>query len=387
MLAGGDSLSAQPGSTGGKVLFMELGSELRFHDATLQMPRERIMATERWGFDALFGAGEGVGPDALTPIAYAAAFTTRLKLGTRVAKVIGRSATTTAMTYQTIDQLAGGNRVMIGIGSSDRRYAEGWFDEPWGNPVARMRDYITVIRKVNSGEPVEHRGPTINLPTIGGSPEVMSTRLQVNPNIPILIAAHGPQMVQVAAELADGWFPPGFRPGMLEHFRPLLEAGFQRAGGGKGFGNFKIWGHVDMNVDDDVRRAMAPFKSYVCNYPEYQIKLMTDAGFGTEAENLRDALDARFGAGWSSKFHRPEEAPAFDDPLLDLVPDDYIDTGWLCGPVSRFPRLLEPWLDSGLTGLIVRYGAQVGHPAGESHYEHLDAFRAVAKALDKPGSD
>jgi len=370
---------------------MQLATEIRFQDRRFQMPKERIIRSEQWGYDAVFSAGDGTGPDAITPLAYIAAFTQRLKLGSCIAKVLARTPAATAMAFQTIDQMAGGNRTIIGLGNSDPRYARGWHVQPWGNPVHRMRDYVAIMRQVASGQPVSYQGKALSIPWAGEGedpgPPIAAT-LETNPDIPIMIGSYGPQMVRLAGEIADGWMPTGFRPGMLEsRFGPLLEEGFRRAGNGKGYHNFQIWAHLDVNVDDDVRTAMLPFKRYVCTYTEYQLPLMAESGFPEAAARIQDELDDRRGKRWAEGFHRPDEAPALDDPILDLVPDEFIDQGWLCGPVSRFGKLLEPWLSSGATGLIIRYGPQVGQHSTADHYENLEAFRAVAKLLDKPGND
>ena len=149
----------------------------------------------------------------------------------------------------------------------------------------------------------------------------------------------GPQMISLAAELADGWFPANFAPGMFDGVRPLLEQGFARAGGGKGLADFDIWVHVDVLLDDDVRAAMRPFKEYVVMWAEMQRAQMVWRGY----PELSDRLLELKAAG------RLEEA-------VDAVPDEYIDEGWLVGPLSRIAGRLGPWLDCGATGLIVRHG-------------------------------
>jgi alkanesulfonate monooxygenase SsuD/methylene tetrahydromethanopterin reductase-like flavin-dependent oxidoreductase (luciferase family) len=369
---------------------MDLATELRFHDRRFAMPKDRIQLSEQWGYDAVFGAGDGTGPDSLTPLGYVAAITSRLKLGTCIAKVIARTPASMAMAFQTLDHMAGGGRTLIGLGSSDQRYAKGWHVHKWGSPVGRMRDYVTIMRQVASGSSVSYSGSEYVVPWAPeGEPAgpALAATLQTS-NIPILLGAYGPHMVALAGEIADGWMPTGFQPGMLESkYGPHLERGFERAGNGKGYQDFQIWAHLDVNVDDDVRTAMLPFKQYVCTYPEYQLSLLAEAGFADAADRIRDELEDRHGANSPNQYHRPNEGPAFDDPILELVPDEYIDGGWLCGPLTRFPTLLEPWLSSGVTGLIVRYGAQVPHQGPGAHYEHLPAFREIARLLDKSGSD
>jgi alkanesulfonate monooxygenase SsuD/methylene tetrahydromethanopterin reductase-like flavin-dependent oxidoreductase (luciferase family) len=112
-------------------------------------------------------------------------------------------------------------------------------------------------------------------------------------------------------------------------------------------------------VDDDVRRAMQPFKEYVATWAGSQRQQMIWCGQG----DVCDKIEELTAAG------RRDEAVA-------AVPDDYIDHAWLVGPLSRIKQRLKPWLESGATGLIVRYGPQVG---GHGPAENLDFFRVVAE--------
>ena len=68
------------------------------------------------------------------------------------------------------------------------------------------------------------------------------------------------------------------------------------------------------------------------------------------------------------------------EEALDAVPDEYIDEGWLVGPVERIRQRVKPWFDCGLTGLIVRYGPQLTH---DRIAENLDVFAAIAQAAGK----
>lgn len=133
-----------------------------------------------------------------------------------------------------------------------------------------------------------------------------------------MVGAAGPNMISLAAELADGWFPAGFAPGVMSDLKPLLQKGFARAGNGKGFDNFEIWAHVDCNVDDDVATAMRPFKEYVVSWAEIQQPLMNSRGYPHLAERLIELRSAG----------QMAEAVA-------AIPDEYIDEGWLVGSITR----------------------------------------------------
>jgi alkanesulfonate monooxygenase SsuD/methylene tetrahydromethanopterin reductase-like flavin-dependent oxidoreductase (luciferase family) len=292
------------------------------------------------------------------------------------------------MAYQTLNHMSGGNRVIAGLGSASPMAAEGFQGRSWGSPVTRMRDYVTIMRQALTGHVLDHQGPAWSAPyrgpgALGLAP--MAIGLDVISDIPIIIAGSGPLMTVLAAEIGDGWMPPGFAPGLMPSFAPLLEQGFARAaggGGGKSMRDFKIWAHVDMLVDDDVRVAMRPFKEYVVTWSQMQRPFMVARGYEAMADRLAELIIA--GAGTDAESRVQAGGNLLEGKLweqaLDAVPDEYIDEGWLVGPVDRIGKRVTPWLDCGLTGLIVRYGPQLNH---DHVIENLDVFRAVAKAAGK----
>lgn len=363
---------------------IELATEIRWQDRRFEVPMERILLSERLGYDAVFTA-EGYGSDSLTPLAYVAARTNRLKLGTRILEVTARAPAMTAMTYQTLNHLTGGNRVIAGLGSAAPMACEGFQGRPWGNPVKRMRDFVTLLRQGLEGEPLDHQGEEWSAPYRGPGAHGIAPSpigLEVIAPTPIVIAASGPQMISLAAEIGDGWMPPGWAPGMMPTFRPLLEKGFARAGNGKSLDGFSIWAHVDMLVDEDVRRAMRPFKEYVVTWSALQRPFMEARGYKDLADRLAELIAA--GGGADAEARVQAGGNLLPDRLweeaLAAVPDEYIDDGWLVGPCARIGERAKAWFDCGLTGLVLRYGPQLNH---DRHVENLDAFAAVARAAGK----
>jgi len=236
----------------------------------------------------------------------------------------------------------------------------------------RMRDYVAILRQAFAGQPLDHHGSELSVPYRGEGVEFPPQAVDLDPiaAIPIIVAASGPAITTLAAEVADGWMPSFFSPGVLRTLQPLLDAGFQRAGDATKRERFEIWGHVDMLVDDDVRAAMRPFKEYAVQWSAMQRPFMEARGY----TDLADRLSELVAAG------RTEEAVA-------AVPDEYVDDGWLVGPVNRIRERARPWLESELTGLIVRYGPQVGSDRSGA-VENLGAFGAIAEAAGRvpPGT-
>src|SRR3984957_7845132 len=226
----------------------KLATEVRWQDRRFQIPMERILLSERLGYDAVFTA-EGFGSEGLVPLGFIAAHTQRLSLGTRILQVTGRPPSVAAMAIQTLNHLTGGDRVIVGLGSASPMASEGLQGRPWGSPLVRMRDYVAILRQAFAGKKLDHDGAEWSAPYRGPHARGLaptSLGLDVISDIPVCIGASGPKMTVLAAEIGDGWMPPGFAPGLMPSFLPLLEEGFARAGNGKSLKDFKIWSHVDV---------------------------------------------------------------------------------------------------------------------------------------------
>src|ERR671935_1919358 len=170
-----------------------------------------VQEAERLGYDSVWTA-EAYGSDAATILAWLAAGTERIKLGSAIFQMPGRSAAMTAMTAATIDQLSGG-RMLLGIGSSGPQVSEGWHGVRFAKQLQRTREYVAVVRMALARERVEFHGETIDLPLPDGPGKALKlTIAPVQERIPIYLAAIGPKNTQLAGEIADGWIPIFFSP-------------------------------------------------------------------------------------------------------------------------------------------------------------------------------
>src|SRR4051812_17071401 len=240
---------------------MKLGLSIGYSGAELKLPVEKVLLAEKLGFDSVWTA-EAYGSDAITPLAYLAALTKRIRLGTGIMQLAARPPASAAMAAGTVDALAGGNRVIAGLGVSGPQIVEGWYGQPWGKPYWRIRDYVAIMRKIFAREaPVTHDGREIALPYTGpgamGIGKPLKSILHMNPHIPIYLATGNESTVRLTAEIADGWLPMGFMPGAMEEYRPWLEEGFRRAGNGKSLKDFAIAANVHVEIDSDVKGALA----------------------------------------------------------------------------------------------------------------------------------
>ena len=327
---------------------MKLGLSIGYSRAHLDVPVELVQRAEELGYDSVWTA-EAYGSDAVTPLAFLAAKTSRIKLGTGIMQLAARTPANAAMSAASVDAMAGGGRFIAGIGVSGPQIVEGWYGQPWGRPYYRMKDYVAIMRKIFAREePVTHDGKEISLPYRGegssGLAKPLKSILHMNP-IPIYLATGSETTVKLTAEIADGWLPMGFVPGAMEEYRPWLEEGFRRAGNGKGFHNFTIQASVHVEVENDVKAALQRLKPEVALYV---------GGMGHKTKNFHNDIMVRRGFGDAAKRIQELYLTKHKDEAIAAVPDEWVDLKSLVGPAARIKERYRAWEDSGADSLSVR---------------------------------
>jgi F420-dependent oxidoreductase-like protein len=325
---------------------MKLGLDTGYSGARMALPIQTILRAEALGFDSVW-ASESYGSDAVTPLAYIAALTKRVRLGTGIAQLAARTPANFAMSMQTLDALAGEGRVIAGLGVSGPQIVEGWYGQPWGKPNARIRDYVAIMRKIWRREgPVTHEGPEISLPYNGpgatGLGKPLKSILHGNPDIPIVLGASKPANIRLAGEIADGLLAMHVTPDTIGPHIARLREGIAKRADGKTLKDFEIITNVGLTVTDDVKAAMDKARPMVALYVggmgaagvNFHKDAMIERGFAAEAERIQEL----FLAG------RKDEAAA-------AVPDAFLDEAGLIGPPARIKERFMRWCDAGFTTL------------------------------------
>ena len=328
---------------------MKLGLSIGYSGAHLDVPVNLVQRAEELGYDSVWTA-EAYGSDAVTPLAYLAAVTKRIKLGTGIMQLAARTPANAAMSAATVDAMAGGGRFIAGLGVSGPQIVEGWYGQPWGKPYWRVRDYVTIMRKIFRREgPVSHDGKEIALPYTGpgamGIGKPLKSILHMNPDLPIYLATGTETMVKLTAEIADGWLPMGFMPGAMEEYRPWLEEGFRRAGDGKSLKNFSVVASVHVQVDDDVKGALAKLKPEIALYV---------GGMGHKTKNFHNDIMVRRGFGDAARRIQELYLANRKDEAIAAVPDEWVDMKSLVGPPARIRERYRAWEDCGADTISVR---------------------------------
>ncbi|HVH52239.1 MAG TPA: LLM class F420-dependent oxidoreductase [Gaiellaceae bacterium] len=290
---------------------------------------------ERLGYDSVWAA-EAWGTDAVSVLAWMAASTSRIKIGSAIMQIPGRTPANTAMTAATLDLMSDG-RFILGLGTSGPQVVEGWHGEPWGKPLVKTREYIEIVRAALRREVVEHEGEHYRIPYDGpgatglGKPLKMMLR-PLRADIPIYLAAIGPKNVALAYEIADGWLPIFVHP---ERFANAFPAPPE---------DFEIAATAMVLVGDDVQALRDSLKPHLALYV---------GGMGAKGKNFYNSLMARY--GWEA------EAAHIQDLYLGgkqreaiaAVPDELVDAVSLVGPKERIRDRLDAWRESPVTTLMV----------------------------------
>ncbi len=294
---------------------------------------------ERLGYDCVFTA-EAWGSDAFTPLAWIGSATQRLRLGTGIAQIAARTPAATAMHALTLDHLSGG-RMMLGLGVSGPQVVEGWYGQPFDQPLARTREYLSIVRQVlRRDAPVVNTGPHYPLPYVGPGAWGMGKPLRaithpLRADLPLLLGAEGPKNVALAAELCDGWLPLYYSPWRPEVYAESLRE--RRAG-------FEIVCGVRLQVCDDWRSGLAPVKETVGFYV---------GGMGSKRRYFHRELVARFGFEAESLRIQELFMAGRRDEAFAAVPDALADEISLVGPRERIRERLQAWRASPVTTLLV----------------------------------
>lgn len=321
---------------------MKLGLALAERGPEAALPLDMIFEAERLGYDSVW-TSESWGHDAVSLLAFIAAKTHRIRLGTNLLQIPARPPTLAANTMTTLDKLSGG-RVMVGIGLSGPQVIEGWYGMPSSSPARRLREYLQVMRSVWAREsPLEFAGREYQYPYVGEGASGLGKPLRSilrSRQLPIYVGAIGPINIRQTAELCEGWLCSRFSPRKPEMWRPHVEEGFRRAGGGKSFDDFDVVVATHVIIGDDVRaclqqmkpalgRVIGGYGAQTRNYYNQQVRAL---GYPEAAQRIQEL----FLAG------RREEA-------IEAVPDDLCDEISLCGPPARIRQRFREWEQAGVT--------------------------------------
>lgn len=324
---------------------MRLGYLLGYSGSALDLDIDRVREAEALGYESVWTA-EAWGSDACTPLAWIAAQTERIKLGTAVMQLPGRSPANAAMTAMTLDALSGG-RFIMGLGTSGPQVVEGWHGQPFHKPLTWLREYIQIVKQVFARErPLEFQGEIYQIPYRGegssGQGKPLKSILHGRKDIPIYTGSMAPKSQQMSGELAEGCLVTCYNPDRPEIVEENLRAGLARSGRRRE--DFTLASSVIVSVGDDLDALRMPLKLQLALYV---------GGMGSRSTNFYNAYLQKAGFEEAARKVQDLYLAGHKSEAIAAIPDAMVDALYLVGPKERIRDRLAAWRASGVDLLMV----------------------------------
>ncbi len=326
---------------------MKLGLQLGYWGAGPPTnAADLVAAAEDFGFDAVFAA-EAWGSDAFTPLAWWGSATRRVRLGTSVVQMSARTPAACAMHALTLDHLSGG-RFVLGLGVSGPQVVEGWYGQSFAKPLARTREYVSILRQVMArAAPVVNDGPHHPLPYRGPGALGLGKPLKpithpLRADLPIWLGAEGPKNVSLAAEVADGWLAIYYAPRLAGMYDEWLDEGLAKSGRTRE--NFEVAATCQVIVTDDPVAVRGFLKPFVALYI---------GGMGAPGMNFHAEVFTRMGYGEVVADVTELYRAGRKDEAAQVVPDELVREISIVGSAEEVRAEVARWAAAGVTQLLV----------------------------------
>jgi F420-dependent oxidoreductase-like protein len=345
---------------------MQLGITVDMSGPHPKLDMDRVLEAERLGFSQVW-TGEAYSTDAVSPVAWILARTTKIKAGTGIMQIPARTPACAAMTVLSLQALSG-NRFLCGVGVSGPQVVEGWHGVPFGKPMLRTKEYIAIIRQILAREkPLEFHGEHYDIPYTGpgatGLGRALRSIAHGNPDVPFYTASITPAGLRTAGEAADGTLPIFYSPEQPDIVTaPILE-GRKKAGRAATMQGFDVAPYVRVKLGDDVQACRDAIR------PELALYI---GGMGARSKNYYNDVAIKLGYEGAAKSIQDLYLDGRKSEAAAQVPDALVDEISLCGPAARIRDRLSAWKEAGKAGHV---GTMVLKGAS------LDAMRVVAEAV------
>ena len=317
-----------------------------------------VQEAERMGADTVWTV-EGWGQDAVTPLAYLAARTKTIKLGTAIMQITARAPAMTAMTAMTLSSLSEG-RFILGLGSSGPQIVEGLHGQSFERPLSRMKETIKIIQAALAGEKITSSSEQVKLPLPDGEGKPMRLAQPPNEEIPLYLATLGPKSLEYTGQVAQGWIGTAFTPERADALLDPIWAGAESAKRDKSQIDVHV-GAASVAFGEDIRSLVQPLK---------MSKAFTLAAMGSKNTNFYN--DAYSKSGWAEAAQKVRDLwlKGQRDQAALSVPDEMVLQTNLLGTEKMVAERLRVYREAGVTTLKVA-------PIGSDLEERINALGKV----------
>ena len=302
-----------------------------------------VVEAEKLGVDCVWSA-EAWGHDAIAPLAYLAAKTSRIRLGTGIMQISARVPSMTAMTALTMAAISE-DRFMLGLGVSGPQVVEGLQGRPFAGPLTRLKETVEIVRMAFAGEKIEYHGRYHQLPRIGGEGKALRLSQPANNNIPIYLATLGPKALEYTGEAADGWLGTSYAPDHAEAHMAFMRRGAETAG--RSMTDIDVQAGGSVVFTDEPDRIIQGMKQGLA---------FTLGAMGSAKTNFYN--DAFKRAGWAEDAALVQRlwVERKREEAVQRVPDAMVEQSNLIGDESRIRARLMIYRDAGVNTLRVQPG-------------------------------
>ena len=338
------------------------------NDIQLENQITYVVEAERLGVDSAWSA-EAWGYDAITPLAYLAAKTSRIRLGTGIMQIGSRTPAMIAMTALTMAALSH-DRFLLGLGVSGPQVMEGWHGVRFARPLQRTREVIDIVRMIARGERLTYNGEIYQLPLPGGEGKALVSDAQPRPNLPIYLATLGPKNLELTGELADGWIGTSFIPEHARIFFDSIEAGARKVG--RSLADLDSLVHAGtVAFADNLEPLIAPLK----------VPLAFSLGaMGSRKHNFYNEVFQR--AGYAELALRVQDLwlQGQRKAAIALIPDELVLKTNLLGTKEMVRERLRVYQRAGVTTVSV-------FPAGQTLDERLNRLGQLIDLVNEVNAE
>jgi F420-dependent oxidoreductase-like protein len=319
---------------------MRVAVSLRAADDDWESAVAYVVEAERLGADVVWSY-ESWGHDAVAPLAFVAARTRRIRLGTGVVQAGTRTPALVAMTAMTLASLSG-DRFILGLGTSGPQVIEGWHGLRFDRPLTRMRELVDIVRLATRGERLVYRGRVYELPLPGGEGKALRAGVAPRPRIPVYLATLGPRSLELTGEIADGWLGTSFMPEHAGVFFEPIARGAARAGRRLADLDLQAGGHVAFG--DDLELLVARRKPGLA---------FTLGAMGSARHNFYNDAYRRAGYEDDARAVQRLWLEGRRDDAAARVPDALVLRSNLLGPEAMVRERVRAYRAAGVTTLRV----------------------------------
>ena len=322
------------------------------------------VAADQMGVDYVWSA-EAWGMDAIVPLAYLAAKTQHIKLGTGIMQISARVPPMIAMTAQS-QRTVSKNRFVLGLGVSGPQVVEGLHGASFAKPLSRLRECVDIIQLGLSSERVAYQGKHYVLPRPGGEGKPIRLSQPPQPDLPIYLATLGPKAMELTGEVARGWLGTSFIPEQADIFLEPLMKGLKTSGRTMADIDIQVGGSFE--IDDDVEKLINARRPAMA---------FTLGGMGSATTNFYN--DAFKRAGYEEAAIKVQSLWVNGDKeaAIRAVPDEMVLNTNLIGTREMIIDRVKAYAKAGVNTLRISTSGQNWRERTETLAEATDLIHSI----------